>query len=166
MAGGLRTEVLTTRAKSPRGYIDQLFKGVTWLFAAGIVALFAAMLVVLWIESKPAIDAFGFGFLTSTDWNPVLNKFGAVIAIVGTLVSTLIAMVIAIPISIGIAIYLSGMLRKISAEVLEKLLLNIFLIAQNARKSQALMAARFNVRNILKFLIQKKSFHIFTSHTF
>lgn len=107
MSEGLRTGVRPTRVKAPTGQIDQLFRGVTGLFAAGVVVLFAAILVVLWIESRPAIDAFGFGFLTSTDWNPVTNKFGAVIAIVGTLISTLIAMVIAIPISIGIAIYLS-----------------------------------------------------------
>ena len=107
MSEGHRTDVRPTRVKAPKGQIDQLFRGVTGLFAAAVVILFAAMLVVLWIESKPAIDAFGFGFLTSTDWNPVTNKFGAVVAIAGTLISTLIAMVIAIPISIGIAIYLS-----------------------------------------------------------
>lgn len=99
--------LLSARGKLPKGYIDPLFRGITRLFAAGIVVLFAAMLVVLWIESRPALEAFGFGFLTSTAWNPVTQQFGAVIAIVGTLVSTLIAMVIAIPISIGIAIYLS-----------------------------------------------------------
>ena len=107
MAEGLRKEVRPIPAKAPKGYIDSLFRGVTGLFAAGVALLFAGMLVILWIESKPAIDAFGWGFLTSTDWNPVTNKFGAVIAMVGTLISTLIAMVIAIPISIGIAIYLS-----------------------------------------------------------
>lgn len=103
----LPSEVRSPRAKHSNAYIDPLFRGITWLFASGIVLLFAAMLVVLWIESKPAIDAFGFNFLISTDWNPVTNQFGAVVAIVGTLVSTLIAIIIAIPISIGIAIYLS-----------------------------------------------------------
>lgn len=107
MAEGLPKDVCSIRAKTPKGYIDHLFRGITGLFAAGIVALFVAMLVALWIESRPAIHAFGLGFLTSTQWNPVTNKFGAVIAIVGTLVSTGIAMVIAIPISLGIAIYLS-----------------------------------------------------------
>jgi phosphate transport system permease protein len=107
MAGELQQGVLANRTRSASDYIDQAFKGFTWFFATGVVVLFASMLVVLWIESRPAIDAFGFGFLTSMDWNPVTDKFGALIAIVGTLVSTLIAMIIAIPISIGIAIYLS-----------------------------------------------------------
>ena len=106
-AGELQQEVLITRDRSPRDYIDTIFRGATWLFAAGVAAVFVAMLVVLWIESKPAIDAFGFGFLVSSEWNPVKDQFGAVIAIVGTLVSTFIAMVIAIPVSLGIAIYLS-----------------------------------------------------------
>ena len=107
MAVGLQEEVFVSRSRSSRDYIDTIFKGTTWFFAAGVAALFAGMLVVLWIESKPAIDAFGFHFLVSMDWNPPRNQFGAVIAIVGTLFSTLIAMAIAIPISLGIAIYLS-----------------------------------------------------------
>lgn len=107
MAGQLQEEELVTRTQPSKDYIDSLFKGATGLFATGVAGLFLAMLVVLWIESKPAIDAFGFDFLVNTHWNPVTEQFGAMIAIVGTLVSTLIAMVIAIPISIGIAIYLS-----------------------------------------------------------
>ncbi|HXH72182.1 MAG TPA: phosphate ABC transporter permease subunit PstC [Mariprofundaceae bacterium] len=102
-------EAMTTtiRPKPARDYSDNIFKGLTWLFATGLALLFISILYVLWQESQPAVHKFGFGFLTSTDWNPVTEKFGAMIAIVGTLVSTLIAMLIAIPLSIGIALYLS-----------------------------------------------------------
>ncbi|HKI61793.1 MAG TPA: phosphate ABC transporter permease subunit PstC [Mariprofundaceae bacterium] len=93
--------------KPARGYSDQIFKGITFSFSVALALLFLSILTVLWIESQPAIDKFGFGFLTSAEWNPVTEKFGALIAIVGTLVSTLIAMLIAIPLSIGIALYLS-----------------------------------------------------------
>ena len=93
--------------RTPRVSADGAFRLFTWLFAAGLAALFVAIVVVLWQQSQPAMRKFGFGFLTSVEWNPVLEHFGAVIAIAGTLISTTIAMLIAIPVSIGIALFLA-----------------------------------------------------------
>jgi phosphate transport system permease protein len=55
----------------------------------------------------PALKAFGFGFLTSAEWNPVTEKFGALVPIVGTLVTSSIALLIGIPVSFGIALFLT-----------------------------------------------------------
>ncbi len=86
---------------------DKIFKGVTAFFAAGIAFLFIAMIVALWQQSQPSIKAFGFSFLTSMQWNPVTEKFGALIPVAGTIISTFIALVLAVPISIGIALFLA-----------------------------------------------------------
>jgi len=86
---------------------DLIFRGLTASFAAGLAILFITLLVVLWHESKPAIDQFGFSFLVSKDWNPVTVKFGALIPIVGTLVSTFLALLFAVPLSLGIALFLA-----------------------------------------------------------
>jgi len=86
---------------------DLIFRGLTASFAAGLAILFITLLVVLWHESKPAIDQFGFSFLVSKDWNPVTVKFGALIPIVGTLVSTFLALFFAVPLSLGIALFLA-----------------------------------------------------------
>lgn len=85
---------------------DIIFSLLTWISAAAVVMLFIAILAVLWYQSQPAIEAFGFGFLVSADWNPVTNQFGALIAVTGTLLTTVIAIVIALPVSIGIALFL------------------------------------------------------------
>ncbi len=85
---------------------DMIFKGITAAFAAGIAIIFIAMIGVLWQQSQPSIHAFGLSFLTSAQWNPVTEDFGALIPIVGTLLSTLIALLFAIPLSIGIALFL------------------------------------------------------------
>lgn len=85
---------------------DLIFRFLTWLCATAVVVLFVAILIVLWYQSRPAIKAFGFGFLASAEWNPVTNQFGALAAITGTLLTTAIAMVIALPVSIGIALFL------------------------------------------------------------
>ncbi len=55
----------------------------------------------------PAIEKFGFPFLWSGDWNPPMEKFGALIPIYGTLATSLVAMVIAVPVSFGIALFLT-----------------------------------------------------------
>ncbi len=86
---------------------DTLFRNLTRLAALGVLGLLVAILVSLVLGSMPAIHAFGFGFLTSPEWDPVNDKFGALIPIVGTLITSVIALIIAIPVSFGIALFLT-----------------------------------------------------------
>jgi phosphate transport system permease protein len=88
---------------------DIIFENVTRFFAFLVLATLIAILISLVITSMPSLKAFGFGFLFSDDWDPVREKFGALIPIYGTLVSSLIAMLIAVPISFGIAVFLTEM---------------------------------------------------------
>lgn len=55
----------------------------------------------------PALRHFGWSFLASRDWDPVLDSFGALPYIYGTLVSSLLALALAVPVALGIAIALS-----------------------------------------------------------
>ena len=86
---------------------DLLFRNLTRLAAFAVLALLAAIIGSLVVGSMPAINAFGFGFLTSSAWNPVTDEYGALIPIIGTLVTSGIALLIAIPVSFGIAIFLT-----------------------------------------------------------
>ena len=56
---------------------------------------------------REALQTFGWGFFTSSDWDVGASKFGAVVPIYGTLVTSLIAMLIAVPVSFGIAVFLT-----------------------------------------------------------
>jgi len=87
--------------------LDMIFRGVTRSTAYTVLALLVAIIVSLLIGSLPAINAFGFGFLTSSEWNPVTEQFGALVPIVGTLATATIALLIAIPVSFGIALFLT-----------------------------------------------------------
>lgn len=87
--------------------LDTLFRNVTRLSAFAVLALLVSIIISLIVGSLPAINAFGFGFLTSSEWNPVTEKFGALVPIVGTLATSGIALLIAIPVSFGIAIFLT-----------------------------------------------------------
>ena len=86
---------------------DKIFLYLTFIFALLIVVTLVALLIVLNVDAMPAIQRFGASFLTSMDWDPVRELFGALPAIYGTLLSSIIALVIAVPISMGSAVFLS-----------------------------------------------------------
>ncbi len=88
---------------------DFLFENVTRMFAFLVLMTLLAILASLVVTSLPAIKTFGLGFLWSDDWDPVRDRFGALVPIYGTLVSSGIAMLIALPISFGIAVFLTQM---------------------------------------------------------
>lgn len=79
------------------------------VFAAFLAAaaLFATVIAIAY-DSWTAIQTFGiWGFLKSSQWNPVTQTFGAFPFIVGTLVSSTIAMVLGVPVSFGIAVFIA-----------------------------------------------------------
>jgi phosphate transport system permease protein len=88
---------------------DTVFRGVTATFAMATALVLAVVAVALFMASRETIAQDGFGFITSTEWNPALGggTFGALPFIFGTLVTSTIALVIAVPISLGIAIFLA-----------------------------------------------------------
>ncbi|HTJ44286.1 MAG TPA: phosphate ABC transporter permease subunit PstC [Kofleriaceae bacterium] len=86
---------------------DRTFRLVTAAFAAGAVVILASIVVQLFQGAWPSIARFGAGFLTSSDWDPVHDKYGAVPFLYGTVMSSLVALMITVPIAFGVAIFLS-----------------------------------------------------------
>ena len=89
--------------------LDMVFRITTRFFAFVVFAILAGIVITLLIGSLPAIKAFGFGFLVSSEWNPVTDQFGALVPIVGTLATSIIALLIGIPVSFGIALFITEM---------------------------------------------------------
>jgi phosphate transport system permease protein len=77
--------------------------GAAWLV---LLLLGATAMSMAW-GGRLAFKTFGFAFITSSDWDAVQNKFGALVPIYGTLVTSAIALIIAVPVSIGIALFLT-----------------------------------------------------------
>ena len=87
-------------------YGDRVFR-ITLAAAALLIPLLLIFLVFeLWSGARLAIAEFGLGFVTSSEWDPVAEQFGAFPLIFGTLVSSSIALAIAVPLSLGVAVYL------------------------------------------------------------
>src|SRR3972149_7656091 len=85
---------------------DLLFERTTGAFAFVVLFLAALLFAVLLRESMPALRKFGAAFLVTGTWDPVLEKFGALPFIYGTLVSSFLAILIALPLSVGAAIFI------------------------------------------------------------
>lgn len=86
---------------------DFFFHKITLGFALSVLLVLVGIIISLVIGAWPAFKEFGFAFITTVEWDPVNDKYGALIAIVGTLVTSLIALVIAFPLSFGIALFLT-----------------------------------------------------------
>ncbi|MFO1329886.1 MAG: phosphate ABC transporter permease subunit PstC [Rubrivivax sp.] len=90
-------------------WADRLFAllahGAAWL----TLALLVGILVSLVVGAAPAIERYGLGFLVTAEWDPVQEKFGGLVMIVGTLATSAIALLIAVPVSFGIALFLTEM---------------------------------------------------------
>jgi phosphate transport system permease protein len=86
---------------------DKVFKALLTLAAVAIPVLLGFLVLELWSGARLAIAKFGFGFVTTSTWDPVTEEFGAFPLIFGTLVSSLVALAIAVPLSLGVAIYLT-----------------------------------------------------------
>ncbi|WP_293008558.1 phosphate ABC transporter permease subunit PstC [Nitrosomonas sp.] len=100
-------KIISTAKLKRQQLLDQLFQKTTWFFTVIVLVLLAVLVGSLVVGSLPTIKAFGFGFLISSEWNPVTEQFGALVPIVGTLVTAIIALSIGIPVSFGIALFLT-----------------------------------------------------------
>ncbi|MBV9508033.1 MAG: phosphate ABC transporter permease subunit PstC [Acidobacteriia bacterium] len=80
---------------------------LTMLFAAIVFLLVVLLVFELWVGSAASRQKFGWGFITSTAWNPVTDEFGALPFIYGTVVTSVVALLISIPLGVGAAIFLS-----------------------------------------------------------
>jgi phosphate transport system permease protein len=87
--------------------LDIVFAWLTRSVAFFVLVILAGILVSLCVAAWPSIKAFGLNFLITTEWNPPMQKFGAVVPIYGTLVTSAIALIIAVPVSFGIALFLT-----------------------------------------------------------
>jgi phosphate transport system permease protein len=88
--------------------VDLAFLVITATASLSVLVLILGIVFVLFSESALSIKEFGIlRFIFSTDWNPVIESYGAATSLFGTAVTTLLSLVLAIPVAIGIAIFVT-----------------------------------------------------------
>ena len=86
---------------------DIIFERLTLFFAVLVFLLIIFMGWEMYSSSILSIKKFGWGFITSSTWDPYSQVFGALPMIFGTLVSSLLGLLIAVPLGLGVAIFLA-----------------------------------------------------------
>jgi phosphate transport system permease protein len=97
----------TEPAWKTSAFFDRLFRGSARLAAVSVLLLIVSILVSLLLGAMPALKKFGWHFVFSTQWNPVTENFGALVAIFGTVVTSAIAILLALPLGFGIAVFIT-----------------------------------------------------------
>jgi phosphate transport system permease protein len=106
-AGALSSPTLRARRNRTDRIGDPLLRGLSGLAAAVAVAAIVGIAYEVIHIASPAISQFGLGFVTTNDWNPVSERFGAAPFLYGTAVTSGIALLLAAPLSVAISIYLT-----------------------------------------------------------
>ena len=101
------SQTVAAPARSRRPLGDLAFEVLATAAGILVLALLGAIIVSLFIGGLPAFRQFGVGFLTSADWDPVQQVFGAVVPIYGTIITSILALFMAVPVAFGIAFWLT-----------------------------------------------------------
>ena len=86
---------------------DRIFALLCQTAGIFVLILLGALIIELFIAGLPAFRAFGVAFVTSTDWDPVREAFGAGVSIYGTIVTAVLAILLAVPLAFGVAFFLT-----------------------------------------------------------
>lgn len=100
------TPAITEKSQIPPRRVD-IFRIFCQVAAVATVATLAWILYQITEQAWPAIQEFGFGFVTGSKWRPNRDIFGVLPFLVGTVVSSFIALLFALPLGLAVAISLS-----------------------------------------------------------
>ena len=87
--------------------MDQGFRQLVVLLASIVGIVLLGILLTVLAGSRQAMGAYGLSFITTSDWDPVGDRYGAFTAIYGTLVTSILALLIAVPLGVGTAIFIT-----------------------------------------------------------
>ena len=106
--GGNTTQVSmgTPVTQEYRSRLD-LFRIMCLLASSLCVVLLVFIVSEIFIKALPAIEKFGFGFITGVQWSPNREVFGVLPVLIGTATSSLLALLLALPLGLAIALFLS-----------------------------------------------------------
>ncbi|MBE9604642.1 phosphate ABC transporter permease subunit PstC [Acetobacteraceae bacterium H6797] len=107
MAPGNMPRPVTRTARGTGNVGDRVFEYMCKGAGVLVLLLLGGIIVELFLGGWPVFKQFGLSFVTSTEWDPVQEVFGAGVSIYGTIVTAILAIVIAVPVAFGIAFFLT-----------------------------------------------------------
>jgi phosphate transport system permease protein len=98
---------------------DEIARLITFVFAGAVVLITLLLVFELWQESTLARHKFGLNFLFTRVWDPLMDEYGALPFIYGTLVTSGVALFVSVPLGIGAAIFLAELAPARVSDTLE-----------------------------------------------
>jgi phosphate transport system permease protein len=87
---------------------DRIFNGTLWILGPMVLVVAGLIVLNLALLARPLAKEHSlWGFVTSTEWNPIEEHFGALPFLYGTLVTSLVAILVAVPIAIGLGLFIT-----------------------------------------------------------
>jgi len=103
-----QAELFTLRRRpASERFIDIVFRQLSLALATVVALVLLGIFLTLIHGSEEAVAKFGVRFITTSAWDPVNERYGAFVAIYGTLVTSLLALLIAVPLGIGTALFIT-----------------------------------------------------------
>lgn len=97
---------------------DTAFRILVIACAVSLLVIVLLILLQLIRQSSLAQHKFGLHFLSTSVWNPVTGRFGALPFICGTLFTSLLGLILAVPLSLGTALFLTELCPPILRRIL------------------------------------------------
>lgn len=88
---------------------DPVFAFLAKACGLAVLILIVGIIAVMLVGGRQAFSTFGPGFLIRSVWNPVLDHYGALTPVFGTIVTSAIGLLIAVPLAFGVAFCLTEM---------------------------------------------------------
>ena len=95
------------RVRTAPTFGDRIFRGGAKASGLVVLAIMALVGLLLLVRGLQALKAAGFKFLTTSQWEPDVHRFGIAAVLTGTVLIALVAIVVAIPVAIGTALFIS-----------------------------------------------------------
>ena len=87
---------------------DRAFNATLWVLGGMVLVVAGLIILNLALLARPLANEHSlWGFVTSIEWNPVEEHFGALTFLYGTLVTSAVSIVVAVPIAIGLALFIT-----------------------------------------------------------
>lgn len=87
--------------------VDNAFRRVCWTLALLTILLGGLIVFEIFYHAIPAIQKYGFSFLTSSQWDPANEAYGVLPEIWGTFYSSVLALIVAGLLGVSVAIWLT-----------------------------------------------------------
>jgi phosphate transport system permease protein len=86
---------------------DDLYRGLLMGAAAVVFGIVLLIAYESAVGASLSMKTIGWSFLLGTDWDPVMDQYGALPYVIGTLATSGLALLLAVPLGIGSAVFLA-----------------------------------------------------------